>query len=133
MFVTENVRVLFKRANLKLVQEAGELHRVAEATFVLEPLPPELAHELGEDIAGHLFDENEQIRAELDVIDRALVMWSNPGDVVLSPFMGIGSEGVQSMKAGRRFIGTELKESYFRSACQYLDAADRQSSLLESA
>lgn len=68
MFVTENVRVLFKRANLKLVLEQGELHRIAEATFVLEPLAPELAHELGEDIAGHLFDENEQIRAELDVI-----------------------------------------------------------------
>lgn len=68
MFVTENVRVLFKRANLKLVQEQGELHRVAEATFVLEPLLPELAHELGEDIAGHLFDDDEQIRPELDVI-----------------------------------------------------------------
>lgn len=74
-------------------------------------------------------DERHLCPLQLDVIDRALVMWSNPGDVVLSPFLGIGSEGVQSIKAGRRFIGVELKEAYFRQAAQYLDAADRQTSL----
>lgn len=63
---------------------------------------------------------------QLDVIDRALVMWSNKGDVVLSPFMGIGSEGVQSLKLGRKFFGVELKESYWKHACEYLDVEDRQ-------
>jgi DNA modification methylase len=57
-------------------------------------------------------------------------MWSNPGDVVLSPFMGIGSEGVVSLKLGRKFIGTELKESYWKQASRYLDAEDRQLSLI---
>ena len=47
-------------------------------------------------------------------------MWSNPGDTVLSPFMGIGSEGFGALKIGRKFIGTELKESYFRVACDNL-------------
>lgn len=51
-------------------------------------------------------------------------MWSNPGDVVLSPFMGIGSEGFGAVKARRRFIGTELKESYFRQAVRNLGGAE---------
>lgn len=69
---------------------------------------------------------------QLDVIERAVVMWSNPGEVVLSPFMGIGSEGYQSLKLGRRFMGTELKQSYFRQACKNLDAIDRQASLFDA-
>lgn len=75
-------------------------------------------------------DERHLCPLQLDVIERALVMWSNPGDVVLSPFMGIGSEGVVSLKLGRKFIGTELKESYWRQASRYLDQIDRQSSFL---
>lgn len=75
-------------------------------------------------------DERHLCPLQLDVIDRALVMWSNPGDTVLSPYAGIGSEGVQSVRIGRRFIGTELKESYFRQAAENLNAIDRQSSLL---
>jgi hypothetical protein len=74
-------------------------------------------------------DERHLCPLQLDVIDRALVMWSNPNDVVLSPFMGIGSEGVQSLKLGRRFIGVELKESYWRQSCRYLDECDKQSTL----
>jgi DNA modification methylase len=66
---------------------------------------------------------------QLDVIDRAIVMWSNPGETVLSPFMGIGSEGVSSLKLKRRFFGVELKESYWRQATRYLEAADRQDDL----
>lgn len=77
-------------------------------------------------------DERHLCPLQLDVIERALIMWSNPGDVVLSPFMGIGSEGVMSLKLGRKFIGTELKESYWKQACRYLDAEDRQFSLLEA-
>lgn len=74
-------------------------------------------------------DEKHLCPLQLDVIERALILWSKPGDVVLSPFMGIGSEGVVSLKAGRKFIGTELKESYWRQACRYLDAQDRQDDL----
>lgn len=71
-------------------------------------------------------DERHLCPLQLDVIERALIMWSNAGDTVLSPFMGIGSEGYCSLKAGRKFIGTELKESYWRQACEYLKAADSQ-------
>ena len=74
-------------------------------------------------------DERHLCPLQLDVIERALVMWSNPGDVVLSPFMGIGSEGVVSLKLGRKFLGIELKESYWKQACRYLDAEDKQESL----
>lgn len=78
-------------------------------------------------------DEKHLCPLQLDVIDRALVMWSNPGDVVLSPFMGIGSEGYCSLRAGRKFIGTELKESYWRQSCVNLDQATAQSDLFETA
>lgn len=74
-------------------------------------------------------DERHLCPLQLDVIERALVMWSNPKDVVLSPFMGIGSEGVTSLKLGRRFLGVELKESYFKQATRYLEGQDQQESL----
>lgn len=57
---------------------------------------------------------------QLDVIHRCLQLWSKPGDVVLSPFAGIGSEGYESIKMGRKFIGIELKEEYFAEACKNL-------------
>lgn len=71
-------------------------------------------------------DERHLCPLQLDLIERAVTMWSNPGDVVLSPFMGIGSEGVTSLKLRRKFIGIELKRSYFKHACRYLDAQERQ-------
>jgi DNA modification methylase len=71
-------------------------------------------------------DERHLCPLQLDVIERAVILWSNAGDVVLSPFMGIGSEGVTALKLGRKFVGTELKESYWRQACRYLDAEDAQ-------
>lgn len=76
-------------------------------------------------------DERHLCPLQIDVIERALIMWSNPGNVVLSPFMGIGSEGVTSLKHGRRFIGVELKESYWSHACRYLDAQDRQGDMMD--
>lgn len=78
-------------------------------------------------------DEKHLCPLQLDVINRALVMWSNPGDVVLSPFMGVGSEGWCSLKAGRRFIGTELKESYWKQACANLAGACAQTDLFKTA
>ena len=74
-------------------------------------------------------DERHLCPLQLDVIERGVVMWSNPGDIVLSPFTGIGSEGVTSLRLGRKFIGTELKESYWRQATRYLEAQDRQDDL----
>jgi hypothetical protein len=71
-------------------------------------------------------DERHLCPLQLDVIERALIMWSNPGDLVLSPFMGIGSEGVVSLKQKRKFLGIELKESYWKQACRYLDAQEAQ-------
>jgi DNA modification methylase len=52
-------------------------------------------------------------------------MWSNPGDIVLSPFMGIGSEGVMSVRAKRKFVGVELKEAYWKQACKHLADEER--------
>jgi len=69
-------------------------------------------------------DERHICPLQLQVIERALEMWSNPGDTVLSPFMGIGSEGYVAIENGRRFIGIELKESYFKQSCANLKAAE---------
>lgn len=60
---------------------------------------------------------------QLDVIERCLQLWSTEGDVVLSPFMGIGSEGVCSIEMGRKFVGIELKKSYFDLATKNLAMA----------
>lgn len=68
-------------------------------------------------------DEKHIAPLQLDVIARGLELWSNPGDVVLSPFAGIGSEGYEAIKMGRKFIGVELKESYFNMAVQNLKNA----------
>ena len=56
----------------------------------------------------------------LDLTDRVLRLYSNRGEVVYSPFMGIGSEGWASLRAGRKFIGTELKDSYYAQAAKNL-------------
>ena len=61
-------------------------------------------------------DERHIAPLQLEVIRRALRLWSNPGDLVLSPFAGIGSEGYIALQMGRRFIGCELKESYWIQA-----------------
>lgn len=71
-------------------------------------------------------DERHLCPLQLDVIHRAIVMWSNPGDVVLSPFAGIGSEGYVSVKNGRKFIGVELKPSYFKQASANLNGLEAQ-------
>ena len=61
-------------------------------------------------------DEKHCCPLQTDVIERCLILWSNPGDKVLTPFMGIGSEVAWAVKKGRRGIGVELKPSYFRMA-----------------
>ncbi len=62
---------------------------------------------------------------QLDVIERAVKLWTNPGEVVLSPFGGIGSEGVGALTYGRKYVGIELKESYWRTGCANLRDVDR--------
>jgi len=68
-------------------------------------------------------DERHICPLQLEVIRRAVRLWTNEGDVILSPFAGIGSEGHVAIADGRRFVGVELKESYFRQACRNLAAA----------
>jgi len=78
-------------------------------------------------------DERHLCPLQLDVIERALTMWSNPGDVILSPFMGVGSEGVSALHFGRKFVGIELKESYFQQAGRYMEAEENQLDLFGDA
>jgi DNA modification methylase len=75
-------------------------------------------------------DEKHICPMPLDLTTRAITLWSNPGDTVLSPFMGIGSEGFCAMKLKRKFLGVELKESYFRQACRNIDAAEKSAESL---
>jgi DNA modification methylase len=81
---------------------------------------------LNRDGAREAQDERHICPLQLDVIERAVVLWSNPGELVWSPFAGIGSEGVQALKLGRSFVGSELKESYFKQACANLSNAGAQ-------
>lgn len=69
-------------------------------------------------------DERHIAPLQLDLIERCLRLWSAPGDVVLSPFMGIGSEGFVSLQMGRKFVGFELKKSYFDVATSNLTSVD---------
>ena len=70
-------------------------------------------------------DERHICPLQLEVIRRAVKLWSSPGDTVFSPFMGIGSEGYVAIQEGRKFIGIELKPSYFNCAKNNLAAAVR--------
>ena len=65
-------------------------------------------------------DERHLCPLQLDLSERAIRLWSNKGDLVYSPFLGIGSEGWSALRADRRFIGTELKEAYYRQAVKNL-------------
>ena len=77
-------------------------------------------------MARNEHDERHICPLQLDVIENALTLWSAPGDVVFSPFGGIGSEGYCSVRMGRKFIGAELKPEYWKHACEYLRAADAE-------
>lgn len=70
-------------------------------------------------------DERHIAPLQLQVIERALQLWTNPEDLVFSPFAGIGSEGFEALRLGRRFLGFELKESYYRQACRNLEYAEQ--------
>jgi superfamily II DNA or RNA helicase len=78
-------------------------------------------------------DERHICPLQLQVIRRAVELWTNPGDVVLSPFAGIGSEGYVALQGERNFLGIELKESYFKQAVANLKSAKQQTNKLFSA
>lgn len=75
------------------------------------------------DEAKNKDDERHQHPLQLDVIERCCVLWSNPGENVLTPFMGVGSEVYGSVLNHRRGVGIELKESYYRQACRNVPKA----------
>lgn len=76
-------------------------------------------------------DEKHICPLQLDTIARCLELWSNPDDIVLSPFAGIGSEGYQAIDMGRKFIGIELKESYYNQAVRHLTERTNEPKQLE--
>lgn len=77
-------------------------------------------------------DEKHMCPLQLDVIERCIHLWTNPGDLVFSPFTGIGSEGYCAVRMGRRFVGSELKPQYWELACQNIeDAAKEQRGLFD--
>ena len=79
-----------------------------------------LANDGGGVVACHGGGDEERhvdwFEAQLDVIERCLTLWSNSGETMLTPFMGVGSEVYEAVRLGRRGIGVELKPSYYRQA-----------------
>jgi DNA modification methylase len=82
-------------------------------------------------VAKDSADEKHICPLQLDVIERAIDLWTNPGDTVLSPFAGIGSEGYCAIKQSRKFIGIELKDSYFDWAVRNLRQAEDESKTVD--
>lgn len=74
-------------------------------------------------------DERHICPLQLEVIRRGVKLWTNPGDVVLTPFLGIGSEVYTAVEMGRRGIGAELKESYFSQAAKNIASLSQQSDM----
>lgn len=87
---------------------------------------------LNEQAAREDKDSKHICPLQLGVIERCLKIWTNPGDTVFSPFAGIGSEGYVALKEGRRFIGIELKDAYFRQAAKNLRLAVVQPDLFKN-
>ena len=80
-------------------------------------------------------DERHICPLQLGTIERCIRLWSNPGDLICSPFAGIGSEGYEAVRLGRQYLGIELKESYWRTAVRNLQTAEtlaHQGGLFES-
>ncbi|HLE18074.1 MAG TPA: DNA methyltransferase, partial [Syntrophales bacterium] len=71
-------------------------------------------------------DEKHICPLQLDVIERSIHLWTNPGDVVFTPFAGIGSELYGALKQGRRGLGIELKAKYVEWAVKYLTGLDNE-------
>lgn len=74
-------------------------------------------------------DEKHICPLQLETIERSIILWTNPGDTVLTPFMGIGSEVYEAIKLGRKGIGFELKDSYFNEAVKNIKKAESEVSV----
>lgn len=83
-------------------------------------------------VAREEADERHICPLQLPLIERCVRLWSNPDELILSPFAGIGSEGYVALQHGRRFVGIELKPSYWRTACDNLERAARPTLLTEA-
>ena len=80
--------------------------------------------------AGRAADDEKHIcPLQLGTIERCIKLYSNPGETVLTPFLGIGSEAYMAVKLGRKAIGIELKESYFQIAIQNLKDIEIEKSM----
>ena len=111
-----------------------------------EDLPVEMWQELASPVwmtvrQGHVLngrmargeeDEKHICPLQLDVIERCLTLYSNPGDLILDPFNGIGSTGFQALKMGRKYLGVELKPEYARQAAKFLAEAEASQDTLFS-
>jgi DNA modification methylase len=75
-------------------------------------------------------DERHICPLQLDTIERCITLYSNPGDVVMDPFNGIGSTGYQAVKMGRKYVGIELKPEYARQAAKFLEQAEGSAATL---
>jgi DNA modification methylase len=114
------------KEGLSFDEQAGQIFPVEVWQKYASPVWMDInpSDTLQKESAREQADERHVCPLQLQVIQRGLELWSNPGDVVLSPFMGIGSEGFQAIKMGRKFVGAELKESYFGQACRNLRSAE---------
>lgn len=121
--------------NPERVEHTNESYPVSKWQNVASPIWDEYASPVWWDInqsatlnreaAREDKDERHVCPLQLPVIERCVELWSNPGDIVLDPFDGIGSTGYQALLMGRKHIGVELKESYYKLACENLDKAER--------
>jgi DNA modification methylase len=80
---------------------------------------------LNVDVARENDDERHICPLQLGTIERCIRLWSNPGELILSPFAGIGSEGYEAIRLNRRYVGVELKASYYDVAVRNLRAAEQ--------
>lgn len=108
--------------NLDMISHTADEYPVKKWQGVASPIWTDIdqSRTLNKNGARSEDDERHICPLQLDVVERCLELWSKKGDVVLSPFAGIGSEGYTAVKMGRRFIGVELKKSYYNLAVQNL-------------
>ena len=119
--------------NQERVTHTNESYPVSKWQQVASPAWSEYASPVWWDINqsdtlnGKIARENEDERhicpLQLPVIERGIELWSNPGDVVLDPFSGIGSTGYKAVLMGRKYVGVELKESYYKLSVRNLETA----------
>lgn len=122
--------------NPERVSHTNETYPVSKWQKVASPVWDEYASPVWWDInqsdtlngklAREDSDERHICPLQLPVIERCIELWSNPGDVVLDPFNGIGSTGYQALKMGRKYVGVELKKSYYNLSVKNLQQAEEE-------